>query len=186
MNIRNILALAAAAMLSVSCMDGDWDTPNFDTPPYGNNDIQADSLVTFAELIRMYPLSYEAVDIRPMTKEAQVKVYVTGNDIQGNLYTNLAVQDENGQAMIICVYENSMYSYLPVGQELLIETKDLYIGSYGQQPQIGTPLHQRQRFAHLPLAHEQQSVAVALQVAPQQKSNSDQGGERCYPIADAT
>ena len=35
--------------------------------------------------------------------------------------------------------QNGLFSFLPVGQEILINLKGLYIGSYGQQPQIGTP-----------------------------------------------
>ncbi len=140
MKIRNILSLLAAALLAVSCMDGDWDAPKFseDNLPFGNSEIQATNPVTIADLKKMYP-GYSKDDTTYMDKEAQLKVYVTGNDIQGNLYNSIAVQDENGDAIIVCVYENSMFSYLPVGQELLVETKGLYIGSYGGQPQIGTP-----------------------------------------------
>ncbi|MDE5980656.1 MAG: hypothetical protein K2G61_01670, partial [Bacteroidaceae bacterium] len=86
----------------------------------------------------MYP-KYADTDTTRMTQDAQLKVFVTGNDIQGNLYNSIAVQDENGDALIICINKGSLYGYLPVGQDLIIDTKGLYIGGYGGQPQIGVP-----------------------------------------------
>lgn len=138
MKIRNIIVLMAIALLTVSCMDGDWQVPHLDPPPYGNQGIKESNVISIAELKTLYP-QYSQENATLMDKDAQLKVYVSGNDIEGNLYNSIAVQDENGDAMIVCVYENSLFAYLAVGQEILIDTKGLYIGSYGGQPQIGTP-----------------------------------------------
>ena len=136
-----MLAVGMSASLCSSCMDGDWDEPKFDETniPYGDNSIEATNVITIAQLKAMYPKYAENYAYTEMTEEAQLKVYVTGNDIQGNLYNSIAVQDDNGDAMLICISESGLYGYLPVGQWILIDTKGLYIGGYGSQPQIGTP-----------------------------------------------
>lgn len=142
MKTKNILALLCASCASLflasSCMDGDWDSPQLTAPPYGNNAIDSTKIVTIAELKKLYP-GHAAETPILMDSAVQLKVYVTGNDIQGNLYNSIAVQDQNGDAMLIAIGESSLYGYLPVGQELLIDLKGLYIGGYGSQPQIGVP-----------------------------------------------
>ena len=133
------MTLGVAAALFTSCMDKDWETPSFEEAPYGNNNIKETHVVSIAELKGMYPQYAANYTCTLMDKEAQLKVYVTGNDITGNLYNSISVQDENGDALIISISESSLYGYLPVGQEILIDTKGIYIGGYGSQPQIGTP-----------------------------------------------
>lgn len=142
MKIKNIflaMTLGVATALFTSCMDKDWETPSFEEAPYGNHNIKETHVVSIAELKGMYPQYAANYTCTLMDKEAQLKVYVTGNDITGNLYNSISVQDENGDALIISISESSLYGYLPVGQEILIDTKGLYIGGYGSQPQIGTP-----------------------------------------------
>ncbi len=134
-----MLVAGTMSFTATSCMDGKWDAPTFEQPPYGNNSIKETNVINIAQLKQMYPKYAENYTCTKMDKEAQLKVYVTGNDVSGNLYNAIAVQDENGDAMIVSISENSIFGYLPVGQELLIETNGLYIGGYGSQPQIGTP-----------------------------------------------
>ena len=78
-------------------------------------------------------------DYQRVDDDIQLKLRVAGNDIGGNIYNKVALQDENGEAILVCVYSGGMFSYLPVGQEILLNLKDLYIGTYGYQRQIGTP-----------------------------------------------
>ncbi len=143
MKTKNILLAfltVVTILLNISCMDSDWETPTFENPPYGNAQIDTTTnLITIADLKTWYPKYAENYTCTEMTREGILKCYVTGNDIQGNLYNSIAVQDENGDALIIAIGENSIFAYLPVGQELVISTKGLYIGGYGSQPQIGYP-----------------------------------------------
>lgn len=142
MKIKNILLLTAMSLCTLawtSCMDKDWESPIYEEAPYGNNSIKETNPITIAQLKQMYPKYAENYNCTLMNQEAQLKVYVTGNDIAGNLYNSISVQDENGDALIVAISEGSLYGYLPVGQELLIETSGLYIGGYGSQPQIGMP-----------------------------------------------
>lgn len=126
-----------------SCMDEDWNDPTGDTAPYGNSELKETNVITIAELKAIYNtvlttdyrdgVSYQMID-----KETQIKAYVTGNDISGNIYNEVALQDETG-AIIVAVAQGGIYSYLPVGTEILVELKDLYIGNYRMQPEIGVP-----------------------------------------------
>ena len=122
-----------------SCMDDDWDNPTGDIPPYGNNDLQETNVVTIAELKDMYSFALqEQTDTARITENVQIKARVTGNDVGGNIYNQIAVDDGTG-ALLICINFGGLWSYMPVGQEILVDLKDLYIGTYGNQPQIGTP-----------------------------------------------
>ena len=68
----------------------------------------------------------------------KLRVYVTGNDIGGNLYKQFAVQDQTG-ALIVAVNEGGLSGFLPEGQQIIIDLKGLYIGGYGSQIELGTP-----------------------------------------------
>lgn len=136
---------------------------------YGNNSIQETNVVTLQQLREIKKMvtkevyaqdkttgqwSLQTVEVegRPyadvlsqyrdtlrVTDDVQLKLRVTGNDIGGNIYNKVYAQDKNGEAIAICVYSGGMFGYLPVGQEILVNLKDLYIGTYGYQAQIGTP-----------------------------------------------
>ncbi len=143
MNTLKYIRLAAMAlvigMTATSCMDDDWENPTGDIPPYGNNDLQETNVVTIADLKDKYSYALqEQTDTARINEDIQIKVRVTGNDVGGNLYNQIAVADATG-ALLICINKGGLWGYLPVGQELLVSLKDLYIGTYGNQPQIGTP-----------------------------------------------
>lgn len=145
--IKYIKFLVAALLLgsvATSCMDDDWNTPNSVAAPFGNNNIAEDAgkIITIKELkaqtVDKLPASVANDTIR-ITEDWQLKVRVTGNDIQGNIYNEVAVEDESGEGLLICIQKSGLFGILPVGQEILVNLKDLYIGIYGNNVQIGTP-----------------------------------------------
>lgn len=145
--IKYIKFLVAALLLgsvATSCMDDDWNTPNSVAAPFGNNNITEDAgkIITIKDLkaktVDKLPASVANDTIR-ITEDWQLKVRVTGNDIQGNIYNEVAVEDESGEGLLICIQKSGLFGILPVGQEILVNLKDLYIGIYGNNVQIGTP-----------------------------------------------
>lgn len=145
--IKYIKFLVAALLLgsvATSCMDDDWNTPNSVAAPFGNNNITEDAgkIITIKDLkaktVDKLPVSVANDTIR-ITEDWQLKVRVTGNDIQGNIYNEVAVEDESGEGLLICIQKSGLFGILPVGQEILVNLKDLYIGIYGNNVQIGTP-----------------------------------------------
>ena len=137
-SIKYILIAAVCALFS-SCMDGDWEEPFLSPYLYGNKDISEGNVITIAELIKKYPNVFASTDQnKEITEEIQIKARVTGNDLGGNLYKQIAIQDETG-ALLVAVNQNGMNGYLPEGQEILIDLKGLHIGGYRKQPELGAP-----------------------------------------------
>ena len=139
-----LFALMTVAGMMTSCMDGGYDDLSDITTQkaYGNDTITEHNVVTLNELRNNPKYKYSLKqdrDYQLVDDDLQLKLVVTGNDIGGNIYNKVALQDENGDAIFVCVYSGGMFSYLPVGQEILINLKGLYIGTYGYQQQIGTP-----------------------------------------------
>ena len=137
--IRLAMAALVIGMAATSCMDDDWNDPTGTIPPYGNNNLTETNVVTIAQLKEMYSYALtDQTDTAKITEDIQIKARVTGNDVGGNLYNQISVDDGTG-GLIICINKGGLWGYLPVGQEILVSLKDLYIGTYGNQPQIGTP-----------------------------------------------
>jgi len=133
-----IVALLGVVVLA-SCMDDDWKEPASSTSPYGNNAIQETNVISIADLKTKYASTLKNQnDTVKITESLQIKGRVTGNDIGGNIYNEVAI-DDGTAAILVCISQGGLFGYLPVGQEILIELKDLYIGTYGYQPQIGMP-----------------------------------------------
>lgn len=140
--IKYIKFMMAALLLGLSvtsCMDDDWDDPTGDVAPYGNNNLQETNVMTIADLKDKYASELKAQnDTTRITENVQIKARVVGNDLGGNIYNYIAV-DDGTSGLIINIAQGGLWAYLPVGQEILVELKDLYIGPYNNQPQIGTP-----------------------------------------------
>ena len=142
MKTRHIfLAIAIASVGFSSCMDKDWEAPQFDEPLYGNNSImkeEGDKVITIGELKEKYSslINASTDGVKEITDDWQLQVVVNGNDEGGNLYKQISVQDPTG-AIIVGINGSNLYPYMPVGQQLLINLKGLHIGGYRKQAQIG-------------------------------------------------
>ena len=141
------LLLALVCGLFASCMDGNdglfndgWKAPeSLSDNLYGNPSIKETNLVTIAQLKSKFSteISTEG-QYKQITEPMQIKAVVTANDIQGNMYNEIAVQDETG-AIFIGIAQGGVFGYLPEGTEILVELNGLYIGNYRKSPTIGTP-----------------------------------------------
>ena len=91
--------------MTSACQDGDWDIPSFKNGyPYGNNNLEETNVVSITELKAMFANYLTTFSCEEITEDIQLRVRVTGNDISGNLYQSIAVQeDETGDAMIISI-----------------------------------------------------------------------------------
>ena len=106
--------------------------------PFGNNSIDDQNIISISDLKKQYAdVIFASTDTYvKIDKDIKIKGRVTGNDLGGNLYKQIAVQDTTG-AIIISVNQSGMHGFVPEGQEIIIALKDLYIGGYRKQPQIG-------------------------------------------------
>lgn len=129
-----IIALLAGALALTSCQDRDWEAP--EGIPYGNNNLVAGTIVTIAELQSNYASTISNSSFKQITDDLYLRCVVNGNDFGDNIYKQISVQDETG-GIIIGINGTDQGALMPVGQKLLISLKDLYIGGYGAQAQIG-------------------------------------------------
>lgn len=141
-NIKYLLMLVLACSLFTGCMDDDWDTPNAESlnKAYGNQEIAETNVITIGSLKEQYKsvINASTNSYEQITKDVQIKGRVVGNDIGGNIYNEVSIDDGTG-AILICISQGGLFSYLPVGQEIVVDLKGLYIGGYGKQAEIGMP-----------------------------------------------
>lgn len=157
MKTMKYLKLALLALVAVfattSCMDDDWKDPNSETSPYGNNSIQETNVVSIAELKNTYgPKQKDEInDTVRIADGTQIKGIVTGNDIEGNIYSQISIQDDSDKpGIIISVAQGGLSGQLPIGQEVLINVGGLYYGTYRSQPQLGVAYHDSSKDQNYP------------------------------------
>lgn len=141
-NIKYLLMLVLACSLFTGCMDDDWDTPNAEAlnKAYGNQEIAETNVITIGSLKEQYKsvINASTNSYEQITEDVQIKGRVVGNDIGGNIYNEVSIADSTG-AILICISQGGLFSYLPVGQEIVVDLKGLFIGGYGKQAEIGMP-----------------------------------------------
>lgn len=140
-SIKYLKLVFMAIVLAVgvtSCMDDDWKDPTGDNSPFGNSQLQETNVVSIKDLKETYGnLQNDKInDTVRIADGVQIKGIVTGNDIEGNLYNQVTI-DDGTAGIIICVAQGGMYGQLAIGQEILVNVGGLYYGTYRTQPQIG-------------------------------------------------
>ncbi len=144
----SLLAVAFLGLTLASCMGDGYAEPDttvkvpgtntiVETAPYGNYNLTEENVISIADLKNKYKSVINADSkFETITEDIKIKGYVTGNDISGNIYQQISVQDETG-AIMVCVAASGLYGYLPVGQQILISLKGLNIGGNSKLPEIG-------------------------------------------------
>ena len=136
------IALAFLALTLSSCMGDSYADPDLTdkvpAAPYGNNSLREKNVISIADLKSQFAsvVNSSSDAYKLIEKDMMIKAVVTGNDVSGNIYNQVSVQDASG-AIIIGINGSGLSGYLPVGQEILINLKGLYIGNYRKLPQIG-------------------------------------------------
>lgn len=100
-----------------------------------------ESTITIANLKTNYikTAGYFTADKIVSDKDIVINGIVTSTDIEGNIYKYIAVQEEipGGQAIRISIDASGSASLYPIGQRVSVIVNNLYIGKYGESPQIG-------------------------------------------------
>lgn len=133
-------ALLIGALCLGSCMNEDWQAPDFgDNPPYGNNVIvpSTTNKITIADLKAKYANVFSSNGYKQIGEDLQLHAVVNGNDQGGNLYKQISIQDETG-GIIVGINGTDLYAFMPVGQKIVINLKGMYIGAYGKMAQLGS------------------------------------------------
>ncbi|MBR5593263.1 MAG: hypothetical protein IKW46_04235 [Bacteroidaceae bacterium] len=133
-SIKYLSILALSLFVTTSCMN-EFDEPQFNEPPFGNNEIGA-ATHTIAELKAKYASTISGNSVQQITEDIIIEGVVVANDESGNVYKQFIINDATG-AMVIGVNDVGLYAMVPKGQRVRIACKDLYIGGYGKMAQIG-------------------------------------------------
>lgn len=154
-----LLIFALACTLFSSCMNGDWDEPDFNgAAPYGNNSLTEQNVITIAELIKKYPNVFASTDQnKQIDEDIMIKGRITGNDVGGNIYKQVTLQD-NTAAIIIAINEGGLNGYLAEGSEILVDLKGAL---HRRLPQAARDRRALQRQQHRP--HAERHLGKTLQ-----------------------
>lgn len=144
---HNFISIALLFSLGLaSCQDGDWNKEIDTSYTIGNDTITEHNVVSIKDLKKTYEkailglgLKYSNNSVQLVEDEIQLKGVVITNDEGGNLSQCIIVNDNSGENIQISIADNDIMTYLPVGQEILVNLKGLYIGGYSETPQIGYP-----------------------------------------------
>lgn len=140
------LALLTAAFVMTSCMDGNWDNKVNKEYKIWNDTITEHNIITIKQLKTLYATTVQNNKYKQIAEDYQVRGIVVANDDGGNLTQQIVIReaDETDASaanyyLVIGVTMDAVYNYILPGQEVLVSLKDLYIGGYGSNAQIGYP-----------------------------------------------
>lgn len=136
-NIKNIFAVAFVAMLGLMSCQDDVDAPAISDPvaTWTPN-------MTIEEFKTLYwddATNYiDTVRLNDAGEHIIIAGRVISSDASGNIYKSLVIQDETA-ALALSINANSLYTDLRVGQEVVIDVTDMYVGKYNGLQQLGFP-----------------------------------------------
>lgn len=129
----SIFGLALALTGLAGCQDN-YDAPELETP-----EATLVANTTIAELKTAF--GDEICVDTPYKDEATqtpyiIKGRVISSDASGNIYRMLVIQDETA-AIAVSINRGSLYTAYPLGQEVVVNVTDLWIGQYNSLIQLG-------------------------------------------------
>ncbi|MEG1497819.1 MAG: DUF5689 domain-containing protein [Bacteroidales bacterium] len=132
-NINKAIAsffLIALIFVGFTSCGGDFDRPPM-TPP--SSDLKAN--ITIIDLLEKYD-AYS--NYNEITDTLYIEGVVVGNDISGNIYKKMYIEDSTG-GLDVEIDLKSIYNKYPIGQKVIVKLLGMAIGNYASQPQIAAP-----------------------------------------------
>lgn len=129
MNSKISYLLSFLVLGFTSCLHKDFDEP----PIGGGDDMLPEVNATISELKQLY----EAGELTKILSEVNVKGEVIANDRSGNYFKTIVIQDHTG-GIDVKVNSVGLFAEFPIGQEIVIKCKDLYISDFNNLLQLGS------------------------------------------------
>lgn len=134
--LLKIFSLLLITSLMASC-EKDFDRPPLNEPIYTGPAAN----ITVAKLKELYAATVDPVLIETAFV---LKATVVGNDVSGNIYKQIYVEDNTGGINLGIDYNNISTEYA-IGQEVYIDLHGLYVVKYGGELQLGLGTTQANR-----------------------------------------
>lgn len=136
-NFKSYISLLAIGAAALTACQNDFD--NIDVPvPVAT--IQANT--TINEVKTRYwndATNYiDTIRLNDAGEHVVISGRVISSDASGNIYKSLVIQDATG-AMAMSINANSMYQKYRMGQEVVVDLTDMFIGKYNGLQQLGFP-----------------------------------------------
>ena len=128
---NHLMWLVLVAVLAVGCDE------EFDTPPIIMPQASHTPNMTIADFKAKYWNS-DRNFCDTIKEDVVIHGWVSANDESGNIYKYLFIQDETG-GIGLSIDANSLYSTYRVGQEVVLNMKNRWIGKWNGQYLIGKP-----------------------------------------------
>ncbi len=129
--LKNIIVVLSVVLFAVSCTR-DYETPPFSEPSYV---APTTKLISVEEFRTRFVSATTSPTVIEDTLFLQARV--VGNDVSGNIYKQIYLQDATGNGIVVGVEQSNIYAYYKVGQEVFLELKGLSVLTYGGELQIG-------------------------------------------------
>lgn len=131
LNRQLIIALVALIGLTFASCEREYDAPLLTEPTV---EIGDEGIITIAKYKEMFTSVPEEGKI--IEEDFAIRAVVVGNDISGNIYKQIYVEDATG-GLSIGIDQNNIANDYPVGQEVVIKLQGLAATSYGGVIQLG-------------------------------------------------
>lgn len=132
MNPRIFTALGITALLGLLLVAANSCKRKFDEPPqYVAPNIQANTTIR-----QVKAQFYTAGQIRPIDQDLIIRGIVVADDRSGNFYKTLTIQDTSG-AIAIRMDGTNLFTLYPIGREVFVKLRGLFIGDYARLIQLG-------------------------------------------------
>ena len=136
-NLLYTLGVSAIMLAGVTACQDDFDNPPLRVP---ETTLTPNTTILDVKT-KYWDDATNYIDTIGMTESGE-RVVIAGrvisSDATGNIYKNLVIQDETA-AIAMSINANSLYNDYRLGQEIVIDLTDVYIGKYNGLQQLGFP-----------------------------------------------
>lgn len=131
LNRQLIIALVALIGLAFASCERKYDAPLLTEPKVEIGEEGMITIAKYKEIFANVPAEGKIIE-----EDFAIRAVVVGNDITGNIYKQIYVQDATG-GLSIGIDQNNIANDYPVGQEVVIKLQGLAATSYGGAIQLG-------------------------------------------------
>lgn len=135
--ISYIICLLLIPFFFTSCMKDDFASPADEGySAYSGKAVNT----TIKDLIAKYSSVINKDSITKVDAGTIIEGTVISTDANGNFYQQLMIQDATG-GIELSVSMKGLHVYYPLGQKVVVNCDNLYIGGYGKAPLLGALYH---------------------------------------------